>query len=64
MKQRLTPWGIKVKKKLLDMNMTQSEFCKKHNIPINRFSEMLTGIKPNWKYRRIVNEVLKIEEIA
>lgn len=64
MKQRLTPLGIEVKKRLLDMNMTQTEFCEKHDIPINRFSELLTGLYPCHKYKKIVCKVLKIEDIA
>lgn len=64
MKQRLTPWGIKVKKRLIDMNMTQVDFCKKYGIPENRFSEMITGSKPNYKHKKVVNKILKIDEIA
>lgn len=64
MKQRLTPWGITVKKKLLDLNMTQAEFCDKYGIPRNRLAEMVTGLKPNYKYRKIVNKILKIDEVA
>lgn len=64
MKQRLTPLGIEVKKRLLDMNLTQREFCEKYNIPVNRFSELLTGFQPNHKYKKLVCKVLKIEEIA
>lgn len=64
MKQRLTPWGITVKKKLLDLNMTQAEFCKKYGIPQNRFTEMITGLKPNYKHRKTVNKILKIDEVA
>lgn len=64
MKQRLTPFGIEVKKKLIDMNMTQAEFCKEHGIPQNRFTEMITGLKPNYKYRRLVSKILKIDIVA
>lgn len=64
MKQRLTPWGIEVKKRLLDLNMTQVEFCEKYNIPQNRFSEMLTGLKPNIRHKKTVNKILKIDEVA
>lgn len=63
-KQRLTPFGIEVKKKLLDLNMTQTEFCQQNKIPPNRFTELLTGLRPNYKYRRLVSKVLKIDEIA
>lgn len=58
MASRLTPFGIKVKKRLLDLHMTQTEFCKKYDIPRNRFTEMITGLRPNHKYVDIVNEAL------
>jgi predicted transcriptional regulator len=64
MKQRITPWGIKVKKRLIDLNMSQVAFCKKYGIPENRFSEMITGLKPNYKHKKVVNKILKIDEIA
>lgn len=63
-KQRLTPFGIEVKKKLLDLNMTQTEFCKQYQIPQNRLTELLTGLRPNYKYRKLISKVLKIDEIA
>lgn len=48
----LTPFGIEVKKKLLELRMTQKEFCKKHNIPEPRFSEILYGIRPGRRYKK------------
>ncbi len=60
-KQRLTLFGIEVKKKLLDMNVTQAEFCRKHGIPNNRFSEILTGSRQNFKYREQIKEILDIK---
>lgn len=65
MKQRrLTPFGVEVKKKLLDLNMTQAEFCREHNIPQNRLTEILTGIRPNYKHRELVIEILGIDYVA
>ena len=64
MKQRLTPWGMKVKKRLIDLNMTQVDFCKKYGIPENRLSEMITGSKPNYKHKKVVDKILEIEDIA
>jgi predicted transcriptional regulator len=64
MKHKLTPWGMEVKKRLIDMNMTQVDFCKKYGIPRNRLSELLTGSKPNCKHKKVVDKVLKMDEIA
>ncbi len=64
MKQRLTPWGMMVKKRLIDLNMSQVDFCRKYGIPPNRLSEMITGSKPNYKHKKAVDEILKIDGIA
>ena len=55
---------MEVKKRLIDMNMTQVDFCKKYGIPRNRLSELLTGSKPNCKHKKVVDKVLKMDEIA
>ncbi|MDI3480824.1 MAG: hypothetical protein PWQ97_479 [Tepidanaerobacteraceae bacterium] len=60
--KRLTQYGVEVKKRLLDLKMTQQEFCDKYGIPKNRFSEILYGIKPGNKYRAIINRALQIGE--
>ena len=62
--KELTPFGIKVKRKLLEMRMTQSEFCERYQIPMNRFSEILYGSRPGIKYREKITEILSIEEAA
>lgn len=51
--KQLTPFGVEVKKKLLDIGMTQKEFCQMHGIPESRFSEILYGARPGTKYREI-----------
>ena len=60
----LTPFGVKVKKKLLEMRMTQSEFCERYKIPMNRFSEILYGSRPGFKYRDKIAKILGIGEAA
>ena len=62
--KELTPFGIKVKRKLLEMRMTQSEFCERYKIPMNRFSEILYGSRPGIKYREKISEILRIEKAA
>lgn len=63
-RKNLTPFGKKVKKALLDLNMTQKEFCDRNEIPVNRFTDMLYGIRPCTKYREKVRKVLGIQESA
>lgn len=61
---KLTPFGIQVKQKLLDMRMTQSEFCDQYDIPLNRFSEILYGIRKGEKFRSKIAKILNIKEAA
>lgn len=62
--KQLTPFGVKVKMKLIEIRMTQSEFCEIHKIPMNRFSEILYGSRPGTKYRDLIAAVLDIKEAA
>ena len=59
-----TMFGAEVKKKLIDLGLSQLEFCKMYNIPPNRFSELLTGYEPSHKYKKLVAEILNIKQIA
>lgn len=58
-KRKLTPYGIEIKKRLLEKNLTQKEFCEMHGIGQTRLSEMLYGTAPGHKYRKIIEQVLK-----
>jgi len=62
--KELTPFGFKVKQRLLEIRMTQTDFCEIHKIPMNRFSEILYGSRPGTKYRDIIAAVLDIKEAA
>lgn len=62
--KELTPFGVEVKKRLIDRRMSNSEFCRKYNIPMNRFSEILYGSRPGNKYRDRIATILGIEEAA
>ncbi|MTI82713.1 MAG: Rha family transcriptional regulator [Firmicutes bacterium] len=59
--KKLTTFGLEVKRALLDRQMTQKQFCTKHNIPENRFSEILYGSKPGNKYRAKIAQALGID---
>lgn len=60
MAKQLTPFGLEVKRRLLELNMTQKEFCQQHNIPMNRLSEIIYGDRIARKYTKKVAKVLKI----
>ncbi|GAB6173308.1 MAG: Rha family transcriptional regulator [Desulfitobacteriaceae bacterium] len=61
---RLTPFGVEVKKRLLDLGLTQKEFCEQNNIPTNRFSEILYGKRAANDYRREIEIALGIRRSA
>ena len=60
MAKQFTSFGLAVKKRLLDLNMTQKEFCQRYNIPMNRLSEIIYGDRIARKYKKEVARVLKI----
>lgn len=62
--KELTPFGIKVKESLLQKRMTQREFCERYEIPMNRFSEILYGVRPGSRYRDLIAKILGIEDAA
>ncbi|AEG60044.1 hypothetical protein [Desulforamulus ruminis] len=59
-RRKLTPFGLEVKKKLLDMGVTAKEFCEENKIPAKKFSDLLTGDRKTEKYIQIIREKLKI----
>lgn len=62
--KELTPFGYQVKVKLLQLGLSQKEFCEQNEIPLNRFSEILYGIRPGIKYREKIAAILEIGEAA
>ncbi|WP_026894426.1 Rha family transcriptional regulator [Clostridiisalibacter paucivorans] len=59
--RKLTDLGVEVKKQLIDKNMSQREFCRKYGIPENRFSEILYGVRPGKKYKKIIKKALDLD---
>ena len=59
--RRLTPFGIEVKKKLLELRLTQNEFCEQHGLSAKRMSEILYGVRPGVKLRQRIAAILHIE---
>lgn len=62
--KRLTPFGVEVKKRLLDLGVTQKEFCEQNDIPENRFSEILYGKRVANEYRMRIEEALSSKMLA
>lgn len=62
--ERLTPFGVEVKKRLLDLGLTQKEFCEQYNIPENRMSEILYGKREAAQYRVSIADALGIRRSA
>lgn len=59
-RRSLTPFGLEVKKKLLELGLTQKEFCLLNNISETRFSEILYGVFPGREYVKIIAQKLDI----
>ena len=60
-KRELTPFGKAVKKKLIDMGMTQGQLEKEIGAPFNYVTQMLYGEKLGLKYIPKIAEVLGID---
>lgn len=61
--RQLTEFGLAVKKALLDKQITQKEFCNRQGIPVNRFTEILYGLRPGLRYRQQIADALKISVV-
>ena len=59
--RKLTTFGVEVKKKLLDLGISQKEFCQQHNIPDPRLSEVLHDARLAKRYREKIARILDIE---
>lgn len=64
MAKQLTPFGLEVKKRLLDLGLNQKEFCEQNDIPMNRLSEVLYGDRLAKSYREKVARLLDIRMTA
>ncbi len=62
LKNSITPFGWKVKMRLAELQLTQKEFCKLHNIPENRLSDLMVGTRLALKEREKVSQILNISE--
>ena len=60
-RRNLTPKGIKIKKKLAQMNMTNKEFCEKHGFNTSRFAACLRCTEYHQNLLDEVCEILNIK---
>lgn len=60
-KRSLTPFGLDVKKRLLELGLTQKEFCLLNDISETRFSEILYGVLPGREYVKRIAKKLDIK---
>lgn len=56
-----TKFGIEVKKKLVELNMTQRELAKKLQMNENYLTDILSGRRSGKKYKAKIIEILKID---
>lgn len=62
---RPTPLGIEIKKRLLDLGITQKDFCSQNNIPLNRFSEVIYGGRGgHGKWKQKIADILNLQDSA
>lgn len=55
----LNIYGVKVKKRLIEMDMTQKELSEQVGISEENLSIILSGKRKGWKHRDRINEVLE-----
>lgn len=60
----LTPLGKKIKKRLIDMNMTQRELADLLGVNATYITKILTGVRTGAKYRKQIEEILGIHDAA
>lgn len=63
-KTEFTAFGKKVKKKLIDMNMTQVELAAKVGISKQYLYKILSGERSGEKYIEDIKNILNMEEAA
>ena len=61
-KRNLTFFGIQVKKRLLDLGMTQKQLADEIGLNTNYLTDILNGRKPGIKYKDAIVARLNLEE--
>ncbi|SKC68575.1 helix-turn-helix domain-containing protein [Maledivibacter halophilus] len=60
-KRKLTSFGIKVKKRLIELNMTQKELANDLGVSESYLADVLRGEKQGLKYLDEIGSILKLE---
>lgn len=63
-KARLTPWGKLMKKRLIDLEMSQVELAALLGVNKNYITRIMTGERAGTKYRKAIAEILGIPDAA
>lgn len=63
-KNKLTPLGKEIKKRLIDMGMTQKELAAMLGVKRAYISRIMYGNRTGKKYRKAIAEILGIDEAA
>lgn len=62
-KNKLTPYGKKIRKRLIDKNMTQVELANQLGCKTQYITQILSGKKSGKKYSEEINRILDIKEV-
>lgn len=62
--RKATPFGKKVKKKLVDLDMTQVELAQKLGTTKGYINRILSGERSGEKYRKEICRILGINDAA
>jgi len=55
----LNDYGINIKKRIIEIGITQRELASMVGIDEKHLSKIVRGVKKGWKYRDKIDEVLK-----
>lgn len=61
-RNQLTPFGLAVKKRLLEKGMTQGELAEKVGIHGSYLTDILYGNRAGWKYKEQIQELLSLKK--
>lgn len=59
---KLTPFGMNVKKRLLETGMSQSELAAQIGVCRSYVTDILYGHRAGWKYREQIEDILKMKK--
>lgn len=54
----LNIYGVKIKKRLIEIDMSQKELAKRVGISSSNLNEILNGKRKGWKHRDKIDEIL------